>query len=76
MVCRKKYIYISNPWLVWLSGLRASLQTKGSLVQFPVRAHAWVAGQVPSDGAHERQPHIDVSLPLSPSFPFSLKINK
>ena len=51
------------------------LQTKGSPVQFLVRAHAWVAGQVPSAG-HERQPHIDVSLPLSPSFPFSLKINK
>ena len=24
------------PWLVWLSGLSASLQTKGSLVRFPV----------------------------------------
>ena len=32
--------------LVWLIGL--NLQTEGSLVQFPVRAHAWVAGQVPS----------------------------
>ena len=31
---------------------------------FPVRAHVWVVGQVPSWGAHERQPHIDVSLPL------------
>ena len=38
------------PWLVRLSGLSASLQTKGSPVQFPVRAHAWVAGQVPSRG--------------------------
>ena len=35
------------PWLVWLSGLSAGLRTKGLLVQFPVRAHAWVAGQVP-----------------------------
>ena len=26
------------------------LQIKGSLVQFLVRAHAWVAGQVPSGG--------------------------
>ena len=34
------------PWLVWLSGLSAGLQTKGSLVRFPVRTHAWVAGQV------------------------------
>ena len=30
--------------------LSASLQTKGSLVQFPVRAHAWVGGRVPSGG--------------------------
>ena len=29
-----------SPWLVWLSGLRASLWTKGLPVQFPVRAHA------------------------------------
>ena len=28
------------PWLVWLSGLSASLQTKGLLVQFLGRAHA------------------------------------
>ena len=38
------------PWLVQLSGLSAGLQTKGSPVGFPVRAHAWVAGQVPSGG--------------------------
>ena len=62
--------------LVWLSGLSTGLQTKRSLVQFPVRAHAWVAGKVPSGGAHKRQPHIDVSLPLFlPPFP-SLTINK
>ena len=36
------------PWLVWLSGLRAGLQTKGFPVRFPVRAHVWVVGQVPS----------------------------
>ena len=53
-----------EPCLVWLSGLSASLGTKGSLVQFLVRAHAWVLGQVPSGGAPERQPRIDVSLPL------------
>ena len=38
------------PWLVWLSGLSASLQTKGSPVRFPVRTHTWVAGQAPSWG--------------------------
>ena len=37
----------NKPWLVWVGGLSTSLQTKESLVQFPVRARAWVAGQVP-----------------------------
>ena len=40
--------YKQLPWLVWLSGLSASLRTQGLLVQFPVREHAWVADQVPS----------------------------
>ena len=58
--------------LVWLSGLSANLQTKGSPVRFPVRAHAWVAGQVPSK-EHER----GNAPSLSPSLlPLSLKINK
>ena len=35
-----------QPWLVWLSGLSADLQTKGFPVRFPVRTHAWVTGQV------------------------------
>ena len=39
---------LAGVWLV--CGLSASLQTKGSLVWFPVRAHGWVAGQVPSKG--------------------------
>ena len=39
-----------SPWLVWLSGLSVNLQTKRSLVQIPVRAHAWVAGQDLSRG--------------------------
>ena len=39
-------------------------QNEGSLVQFLVRAPAWVTGSVPSWGAYKRQPHIDVSLPL------------
>ena len=67
------------PWLVWLS-LSAGLRTKRSPVRFPVRAHAWAAGQVPSWG-HARgnwQP-IDVSLTqqcFSVSLPVSLKIKK
>ena len=45
-------------------------------VRFPVRAHAWVCRPSLQWGALERQPHIDVSLSLSPSLPLSLKINK
>ena len=57
---------------MWLSGWSAGLWTKGSLVRFPVRAHAWVVGRVPSRG-HSRGNHTDVSLPLSPTLPCSLK---
>ena len=66
--------YDIQPWLVWLSGLSAGLQTKGSMVQFPVRAHAWVIGQVLNRG-HERGNHTDVSL-LSFSLPSPLSKNK
>ena len=38
----------------WLS---AGLQTKGLPVQFLVRAHAWVAGQVPCGGTQEATTH-------------------
>ena len=34
-------------WLVWLSGLGVLPQTGRLQVRFPVRARAWVAGQVP-----------------------------
>ena len=64
-----------QPWLVWLSGLSTSLRTKGSLVRFPIRAHAWVADQVPSRG-RMRGNHTLMILSLSPSLPLSLKINK
>ena len=64
----------SHSWLVYLSGLSAGLQTKGSLVWFPVRAHAWVLGQVPSRGC-TRESHTLMFLSLSPSLLFSLKIN-
>ena len=57
-------------------GLSASLQTKGSLVQFSVRAHVWVAGQVPSSGVCLRGNHTLMFLSLSPSLLLSLKINK
>ena len=55
------------PQLVWLSGLSTGLQTKGLLVRFPVRAHAWVVGQVPS-WEHPRGNQL-MFPSLSPSFP-------
>ena len=64
------------PWLVWLSGLSAGLRTKGTLVQFQVRVHAWVAGQVPSR-RNAKGNHTMMFLSLSFSLPSpSLKINK
>ena len=52
------------------------LQTKWSPVQFPDRAHAWVAGQVLSVG-HTRGNHTRYLFPsFSLSLPCSLKINK
>ena len=58
------------PWI------ERGLQTKGSLVQVPFRAHAWVAGQVPS-GGHVRGDHTLMLLSFSsPSLPLSVKINK
>ena len=44
-MCIKFFLFW--PWLVWLSALTAGLRTKGSLVRFLLRVHAWVAGQVP-----------------------------
>ena len=61
--------------MVWLSGLSTILWTKRSLVRFPVRAHACVAGQVPS-GGRARGNHTLMFLSLSLSFSSPLKINK
>ena len=53
-----------TPWLVWLNGLSVGLRSKGSLVRFPVRAHAWGAGQVPSRGrARSNHTLMFLSLP-------------
>ena len=46
-----------------------------SLVQFPVRAHAWVAGHVPSGGSM-RGNHTLMFLSLSFSFPSPLSKNE
>ena len=64
-----------KPWLEWLSGLSTGLQSKGSLVRFPVRAHAWVVGQIPSR-EHMRGNHTLMFLSLSFSLPSPLKVNK
>ena len=53
---------------LWLTDvaqwIESGLRTKGSMVQFVVRAHAWVAGQVSSTG-YVRDNHILVFLSLS-----------
>ena len=58
-----------------LSGLSASLCIKGLQVQFPVRAHAWVVGQVPSR-ACVRGNHTLMFLSLSYSLPSPLPKDK
>ena len=65
-----------EPLLVWLSGLSASLQTERSPVQFPVRAHAWGAGQVPWVRGGARGNHTFMFLSLSFSLPYPLTKNK
>ena len=60
---------------MWLSGLSAGPRTKGLRVQFPVRAHVCVAGQVPSRGSMKGN-HILIFLSLSFSVPSPLSENK
>ena len=55
--------------------IECRLQTKGLPVRFPVRAHAWVAGQVLSTG-HTRGNHTLIFLSLSFSFSSSLSKNE
>ena len=63
-------------WLVWLRGLVVCLRIKGSPFQLPVRAQAWVSGQVPRRG-RMRDNHTFMFLSLSFSLPSPfLKINK
>ena len=60
-VCQQDlHIYLKT---IQLSGLSAGLRTKGSLVRFPVRAHAWGCEPGPQSGACKRQPLFNVSLP-------------
>ena len=48
--------------------------SKGSLIQVLVRAHAWVAGQVPGGGC-ARDNHLLMFLSLSVSLPSPLSKN-
>ena len=59
----------TKPLLVCFSGLSAGLRTRGSLVWFPVRAHAWLWARTPV-GGHVRGNH--ALMFLSFSFPCSL----
>ena len=67
---------------MWLSGLGIVLPTKRSRVPFPVRAHAWVVGQVPGWLGVRRSnqsmflSHITISLPLLLPPPPSLSKTK
>ena len=66
--CVKKVALALAGAAQWIEGRPAN--HRGSLVQSPVRAHAWIAGQVPIRG-HATGNHtlkflsISLSLPLS-----------
>ena len=55
----------------WIERQPANQRLAGSI---PSQGMCLGCGPGPQSRAHERQPHIDVSLSLSPSFPLSLKI--
>ena len=73
---------MTPPWLLWLSGLSAGLQSEGSPVQSPVKAHACIVGQVPSRGRVRGNHTLIFFLPsfllmsLFFSFPSTLSKNK
>ena len=72
--CQKQQL---GPGWWWLSGLTTGLQTERLLVQFPVKAHAWIAGWVPSWGVGETTySHTLMFLSLSFFLPSSLSENK
>ena len=68
--CSSIHLFRKNgqPWLVWLSALSTGLRTETLPVRFLVRAHAWVAGQVPRWGHARGNQSVylthDLSLPL------------
>ena len=75
--CDQNIPSIKKKYVLWL-GLGVVLQTQRSPVWFPVRAHAWVVGQIPTWGQARGNwsmllCHIYVSLPVSPLSPLSKK---
>ena len=67
-----------EPWQGGSVGWTLGSQCARSLVQFPVRAHAWVVGSVLGWGTYQRQP-INVSLSdrcFPPSLSTSLPLSK
>ena len=50
MAVQVAFQYSVSPQLLWLGRLGCVPQTARLLVRFPVRAHAWVAGQAPGWG--------------------------
>ena len=69
------------PWLVWLSGLRAGLQTKGFPVRFPVRATSLLLiltsweqlyqdGETPSPGFTDEETEAQRCCDLSKVIPW------
>ena len=75
LLCWNTIKYNEEPWQVWPSGLSASLQGRVSPVQSPVRAQAWVVGQVPG-GRHVGGSHTLAFLSLSSSLPSPVSKNK
>ena len=62
---------IIGPWPVWLSGLSTGRPVNQRITgSIPVRAHAWVVGQVPN-WRHVTGHHSLMFLSLSFSLPFS-----
>ena len=77
--CKQSVLLIqyTNIYLIALDGvaqwIEHGLQTRGSPVQFPLRAYAWVAGQDASMGCMRSNHTLIV---LSPSFSFSSSLPK
>ena len=71
----EKYIYIYTTLAGEVQWIEHRVENQRVVIQFPVRAHAWVAGQVPSKGC-VRGNHTLMFLSLSFFLPALSKINK